>query len=283
MLPLILFLLTPLFAGANYDAARSEFEQGRFEAALAALGKLPPEAADTAAAQNLKALALSQLRRYAEAMDAIDRARQLDPKNPTYAYNAGLILYDSGRMEDAARLFAAALQQLGPSAPLLAGLGEVQFRLNGFADAEQNLKQALRLDARNIVALVVLARLYRATGQSERFEAAAAAALALDPRNAQACYYYGLAKLESGDRTAAIEHIRRSIQVQPNFSEALKSWGRLLAEDGKWQEAVRAYEQAVQADAGDPETMFLLSTAYRRSGQTEKADRALARYRILKR
>jgi tetratricopeptide (TPR) repeat protein len=283
MLRLILCLLAPLFAGATYEAARAEFVQGRFEAALTMLEALPPEVASEAAAQNLKALALAQLHRYDEAIDAIERARRKDPKNLTYAYNAGLIFYDAGRLEDSARLFAAAVQQFGPSAPLLAGLGEVQFRLNRFADGERNLNEALTLAPHNIAARIVLARLYRATGQSERFDAAAAAAVALDPRNPQACYYYGLAKLEAGDRTAAIEHIRRSVELQPDFAEAWKSWGRLLAEDGKWQDAVRTYEQAAQTDAGDPETLFLLATAYRKLGETEKAAQTLARYRTLKR
>ena len=80
----------------------------------------------------------------------------------------------------------------------LAGLYSVS---NSLTAASNGLPRSL-LAPRNIAARIVLARLYRATGQSERFDAAAAAAIALDAHNPQACYYYGLAKLEAGDRTA---------------------------------------------------------------------------------
>jgi tetratricopeptide (TPR) repeat protein len=281
MFPLLALVLTTLLA-ATYETARAEFEQGRYEAALAALESLSPEAGG-AAAQNLKALALAQLRRYNEAIEAIARARRLDGNNLSYAYNAGLILYDAGRLEESSRVFEDALRRFGPSAPLLAGLGEVQFRSNRFAGAERSLQQALALEPRNLAARIVLARLFRATGQAERFEAAAREALAIDARNPQACYYYGLARLDAGDRPAAVEYIRRSLDLQPGFAEALKSWGQLLGEDGKWGDALRAYEQAAHVDADDAETLYLLATAYRKTGQADKAAQALARYRERKR
>ena len=80
-----------------------------------------------------------------------------------------------------------------------------------------------------------------------------------------------------------MQRVQESIELRPDFAEGLKTWARLLSDEGKWEEAARYYERAVAADSRDAEAAFLLSRAYRKLGETRKADEALARYRTMQR
>ena len=51
------------------------------------------------------ALAMAELSRYDEALAAVGRARELDPANPNYAYNAGLIYFEKGDLNAAQKTF----------------------------------------------------------------------------------------------------------------------------------------------------------------------------------
>jgi predicted Zn-dependent protease len=45
----------------------------------------------------------------------------------------------------------------------------------------------------------------------------------------------------------AIEHLSRSVQLDPGYSAAWKLYGRALAENGETERAVAAYEQGITA------------------------------------
>src|SRR5688500_1469639 len=74
-----------------YQRAVAAFQQGHFEEVLSSLAALPAQEAERPAPYNLKALALMELRRYDEALLASERAQRLDPDNPNYIYNAGIV------------------------------------------------------------------------------------------------------------------------------------------------------------------------------------------------
>ena len=186
--------------------------------------------------------------------------------------------------EEAKRVFLATIRRLAPTARLLSGLGETLFRLNQFDEAEKRLREAIELEPASVAPHLVLAKLYHAIGDRDKFGAAASQAIALDPQNYQTCFYYGLWLLEYGGKTAqGAAYIRKSIELRPRFGEGLKMWGRILSQEGRWEEAARCYERAIALDPDDAQSVFLLSRAYRKLGEREKAEQAIARYRTLNR
>ena len=283
MLQIWWFALAAALAGDAYVDAQVALRQGRPEAALELLAGIPVRESDRAPLQNLKALVFSELHRYREAIEAIQRARQLDGKNEAYAYNAGLILFDARQYAGAEKVLLDAIQMFGPTVPLLSALGETQLRLNRFTEAEHTLDEAVAADPNSLAAWIVLAKLHRMTGATDRFAGAAGKAHTLAPENYEASFYYGLAQMQEGRRNRGIGYVRASIEQRPDFAEGLKTMGRILSDDGKWAEAVEYYERAAAADTADAETMYLLSKALRKLGQTEKANAALSRYRALSR
>ena len=276
-------IMTSTALGADlYDQAVAAFRAGQFDAAIGFIERLDSKQSDTPSVQNLKALACIETKRYPEALQAIGRARALDPRNPNYAYNHGLILLEKREFPESRKVFFDALQQLGPDPRLLSGLGEALLELHEFAEAEKHLKRSVELAPSNLSAWIVLSRLHHSIGDGVNLARAARRALELNPDNAQACYYYGVYLTEyAAEPGEGARYIQRSVELDPHFVEGLRGWGRILANQQRWREVVGVLERAVALDSTDRQTLFVLSKAYRKAGEPAKADQALSRYRTL--
>jgi len=100
--------------------------------------------------------------KFAEAADKYQSVLKADPK--LVLAQAGLVRSEL-RQEKVDDAFASATTYLAAqpnSAPLLAAMGDVQFRLAKMAEAETAYLNALKADPKNVQARLGLARLYRA-------------------------------------------------------------------------------------------------------------------------
>lgn len=281
---LFVAMLSLLMAQDGYQRAKAAFDEGRFGDVISLLAGLSEDESQSPAPYNLRALALAELGRYDEALAANRQARERDPRNPSYVYNAGLIYLNQGALQRGELEFREGLQHFPQSALLHQGLGEILLKLNRFGEAEVSLNRAAEISPKGPSVYVVIARLQYAVGDGEKLGTAASRAVALDPGNYLACFYYGawLMQYQHQDKRGA-EYIRKSIDLQPRFVQGLKMWGRMVSHEGGWAEAVRIYEQAVAVDPSDEQLFYLLSVAYRKLGEDQKADRALEQYRKLAR
>jgi tetratricopeptide (TPR) repeat protein len=281
---LLVAMLSPLMAQDVYQGAKTAFEEGRFSDAIALLANLPKNESLGPAPYNLKALAFAELHRYDEALAANQRARELDPGNPNYAYNAGLIYLDKGTPQRAELVFRDAIKDFPRSSMLYEGLGETLVKLNRFGEAEVCLDRAAQISPESASAYVARARLYYAVGDGDKLGTAASKAVGLEPRNYLACFYYGSWLMQyQGQLKQGTEYIRMSIELHPRFVDGLKTWGRIVSHEGRWAEAIRTYERAIAVDPSDDQLFYLLSVAYRKVGEDQKADQALSEYRKLAR
>ena len=267
-----------------YQQAAASYQHGNFQEAQKSLDRLPQEERSRPAAQNLRSLALSKLHQVDAALAASAEALRLDPRNPNYLYNRGLIQLEALQLSDAEHTFRQGIERFPQSVRLYQGLGEVLFKMDRFGDAEHAFQTAVKLDPQSAEPQVGLAKLYYALGDRQRFAAAALTAIQLDPQNYLACYFYGKYQMEQAGRAAeGREYLARSIQLSPQFTDALIDWGQLLSREGRWKEAADAYERAAKSEPGRAQTYYLMYTAYRKSGNGEKADRALRQYQTLSR
>ncbi len=114
-------------------------------------------------------------RRAAE--ENFQRALQLDGNNPDLNNNYGWFLCQTGREREAIGYFQRALRDPLYATPARASLsaGVCLMRVKDYPDAEPYLRRSFELDAASPTAKYELARLYLATGQTDR-----------------AAFYYGL-------------------------------------------------------------------------------------------
>jgi tetratricopeptide (TPR) repeat protein len=103
----------------------------------------------------------------------------------------------------------------------------------------------------------------------------------LHPDNAWANYYY--AATLTGTPLKAQALLERAVQLDPKLGEAFLLLGTMYADQGNLQKAIAAYRNAADASPRLEETHYRLAMAYRKTGETEKAQQELALYQELTR
>ena len=153
-----------------------------------------------------------------------------------------------GDSDDAVKEYQAAIQ-LGPDeAELHESLGEFYLDNHADQDAQHELAKAVALDPSHTKAFYLLGRLYVLDNQNEK----------------------------------AVPILERALEIQPNLNAASALLGTVYIRLGKFAEAVPPLERAAPLDhMGN--IHYQLYQAYRKLGQNELAEKALARSQEIRR
>jgi predicted Zn-dependent protease len=100
--------------------------------------------------------------------------------------------------------------------------------------------------------------------------------LQVDPHNAAAEFVLGELARRAGQWDDAAHHFSRASTLDAGFSEAYLALGMALTSAGKFADAVTPLETYVKMEPADPAGHYQLAIAYRRTGNTEGADREMA-------
>ncbi len=111
----------------------------------------------------------------------IARALESDSADPGIYYAAGVIHRGSGRWTRAEEAFWSAIQFGGPPAPSLTQLGEIATHQKRYEEAARLLRQALRYNPDDALALTELAVALRLAGRTEEAQQSVGRALVLAP------------------------------------------------------------------------------------------------------
>jgi protein O-mannosyl-transferase len=99
--------------------------------------------------------------------------------------------------------------------------------------------------------------------------------LAKNPGCWMAHYNLGIALSNQGKTDEAIAHYREAIELRPSYAEAHYNLGRLLARKGQLDDAVTHYEKALEINPADAEAQNNLGVTLFGSG---RVDEAIAHY-----
>jgi predicted O-linked N-acetylglucosamine transferase (SPINDLY family) len=180
-------------------------------------------APDHADALNLHGVVLLELRRYAEALEQLERALQINPKHADFLSNRGLALSCLQRSGEALQ-----------SCDLAVGIDPGHWR------AWYNRGNAL----------LELKRADEALASYDR-------ALAIHPRHADALINRGLAFAGLGNQEAAVQNYNRALEVDPGHVGALNNLGIAFNYLRRYEEALESYRRAMEIK---PDTPFLLGS-----------------------
>ena len=235
---------------AAQDADAGALATAEIHLATGELGKHgePLAVADTATiadtakvfalARRFAAMALLDAQLPKRALEELEVARKLAPKDVELAYTAAIAAADSGSVADGRALVAS----LGDSF-------EAQFAAARFEDHLHNSDAALRL---------------------------LAPILKTHPNNATALnlagYLLADKKERLGDAEAMLSHAR---ELSPGDPAVLDSWGWLLLQRGRTREAIRALDHASRFSPREPEILLHLATAWVADNQPKSAAHAL--------
>ncbi len=222
-------------------------------------------------AWHLLGLLLHQAGQSEVAVEYINRAIALQPKNGVYHKNLAVVYQKTGRLAEAADRYRAVLE-LNPQqaeihyklALVLRQLGQVEAAISGF-------QAVLELQPDNIQANYNLGVLFAGQEQFERAITHFQQTLHLQPDFAKAYNNLGVALDRTNRLDAAIANYRQALQRRPDYVEALNNLGVALGKQGEVDEAIACLKQAVHLNPAYVEAHFNLGNKFRALGDLEQA------------
>ncbi|CUH96848.1 hypothetical protein P22_2959 [Propionispora sp. 2/2-37] len=165
----------------------------------------------------------------------------------------------------------AMLKARPDSLPGLRLMGEIEYRLGQFSQAEKWFKKALAIRPGSAELRYNYAQ---ALAGRQRYAAAIRElqnAVALRPEYSEAYYSFGLFSERCGDETGAIEAYRKAIAINPNYAAAMDRLGIIFMNQGALTEALLCFRKVLAFQSGNPDTLNHIGTIYHHQGEFEKS------------
>ena len=150
-------------------------------------------------------------------------------------------------------------------------LGDLYRDQRDFERAEASYRQAIALEPAFIPAYLNLADLYRETDREGEGKKLLLEALKTAPRSASAHHALGLLLVRTGERRAALDHLARAVELDPDNSGHAYVYGVALNSLGRSARATHVLEQALRSRPHDRDLLFALATIHRDRGKFGKA------------
>ena len=218
-----------------------------------------------------KTLGLAKLMSGQDAVEALERARQLLPEDAEVHYYLGNALQSSGQLEAAKGCYLQAITIKPRFAEAQVGLGTVWRALGQMETAMACYRQALEIRPDFPEAIGNLSNALREQGKISEAAEGYRRVLQIRPDMAEAHNNLGSALLELGQPEQAAASYRQALRIRPRYAEALCNLANALRDLGEPAEAVLKYRQALEIRAAFPEALGNLSNVLRDQGQMAEA------------
>jgi len=188
--------------------------------------------------------ALALMGRLADALERYEKALSFRPGLAEAQFAAGFALQRLGRPKEAERRYRRALVLRPDFAAAWMNLGSILREQGSEAFAEAALLRAIELRPDLIAGWINLAVLKREQKRPEQAEAHLRKAFALNPNQVETLISWCQFRAGEGDPAGAWEWLRWALVRDPENAEAFNMQGILLHNDGRFAEAVSAFERA---------------------------------------
>ncbi|MGB8843960.1 MAG: tetratricopeptide repeat protein [Aliidongia sp.] len=186
-------------------------------------------------------------------------------------------LHQQGRLDEAERVYRAALDQSPGDVNALHLLGVLRQQQGRAGEAQALLAQALAAAPNVAVIHSNYANALKDLGRLDEAVASYRRALVLDPGFADARYNLGRTLKESGAFTEAAQCFEAVLTIEPHSVEVLTDLGLTFQAQGRFDAAVRPYRQAAALAPDRAEPHHNLGNALYRLGDFTAAELHLRR------
>ena len=200
--------------------------------------------------------------------------RILDAAPATHAAShlLGMLLAQTGRLQDAAPRIAAAVRAQPDIADYHRDLGKVHLALGLSAEAMVGQRRAAALRPDDAAALALLGVAAQMTGDTGAAIDALGRALTLDPQDGETrqrlalhLELRGIHQMERGRAEAAVADLSRLIDVEPPTAERLFQLGNAFSRAGRAEDALARYRQSLALQPDHVGALFNLGVLTRRA------------------
>jgi tetratricopeptide (TPR) repeat protein len=221
------------------------------------------------------ALAYHWVGRLDEALRLYEAALARRPRHPEALHYLGLLHYQLGHLDQAIVSIKRSLIASPDRAQAMSDLGEVQRSAGHLPEAEMSCRRAIELRPDYVEAHVNLAVVLFQAGRFADAETEAKAALCLRPMFQPAMQVLADSLREQRQFQRAEVVYRQILDIQPNHAGALTNLGWMLVQNGFLEEGLRFCRQAAQQPANDILALQNLARALVEFGHFDEAMKIL--------
>jgi tetratricopeptide (TPR) repeat protein len=214
-----------------------------------------------------------------EAVRQYQRAAELDPSESNL-FDWGTELLTHRAADQAVEVFTNGHRLFPRSTRTLLGLAVALYSRGSYDQAEQRFFEATDLDPGDPAPYLFLGKvssgaIAHSGGYAQRLERFAR----LHPENAWANYYYAATLPRTSPKARAL--LERAVRLDPKLGDAFLLLGIVYADEGNLTKAISAYRSVIAASPQLEEAHYRLAMAYRKTGDTAKAQQELELYQRL--
>jgi tetratricopeptide (TPR) repeat protein len=214
-----------------------------------------------------------------EAAREYQRAAQLEPSEPNL-FDWGTELLTHRAADQAVEVFTKGHRLFPRSTRTLLGLAVALYSRGSYDQAAQRFFEAADLNPNDPAPYMFLGKISNgpitaSSGFAERLERFAR----LQPENAWANYYYAATLARTSPKARAL--LEKAVRLDPKLGGAFLLLGIVYAGEGNLTKAISAYQSAIEATPPMEEAHYRLAQAYRKTGETTKAQKETKLYQQL--
>jgi tetratricopeptide (TPR) repeat protein len=216
-----------------------------------------------------------------EAAREYQRAAELDPSEANL-FDWGTELLKHRAADQAVEVFTNGHRLFPRSTRTLLGLAVALYSRGSYDQAAQRFFEAADLNPTDPAPYMFLGKISNgpiteSPGFAERLERFAR----LQPENAWANYYYAATLPRTSPQARAL--LEKAVRLDPKLGDAFLLLGIVYAEEGNLTKAISAYQSAIDTAPSMEEAHYRLAQAYRKTGDTAKAQQEIELYQQLSR
>lgn len=216
-----------------------------------------------------------------EAVRELQRAAEADPSEVNL-FNWATELLNHRAPSAAMQVYEKGARLFPKSTRMMEGLAASEYQAGNYENAAQWFFKATDLAPENTEPYLFLGRakareILASSGFRERMQRFAE----LKPTNAWANYFYGTALWTNGQAADARRCFEKAVELDSRMDAAYLALGIVLAAQKQSQEAIAAYQKAIDLNPGLEEAHYRLSEEYRKIGNRQRAEQEIAVYQEL--
>jgi Flp pilus assembly protein TadD len=229
------------------------------------------ESAQVVSAWSLLGIAYARLGQGDRAVDALCHAAALAPQREEHWLNLTRELMELSRYGEAISAAQDGLATDPKSYALHLRLGAANLSAGHYAEAETAFRSLVEAGDPLPTSYIGLAQVLLRTGRAEEAASELSAAQQKLGSTFLISYFQGLSLERAGKRPQAITALNEAIRLNPNSAEARLELGKTKLALGRVTEAIVELEEALRLSPGNVQAGRLLSQAYQRTGDTQRA------------
>ncbi len=225
----------------------------------------------------------AKLDRWPNALDALEKAVALDPRNPSLYLDLGVLMINVNSPSQAEELFRGAVKDLPDAAELYVGLAQSQMAQDHYEEALETLRRAVSLNPNYAEAHYLMGNCFNAREQFADARHAYQQAIALSPERDDFHFRLGSLLENQGEAAAALGEFEKVVDLNPASADGHLHLGQLRAQQGDYTRAIEDFRKAITLRPKDARGYDQLARGYLKTGQQREAEEALETVRELKR